>query len=227
MHATILTSSCDPNKLDKDSISKTYVFSTNWGFKFGLPIDYYICSTVENLLLDSIVSSKFSPKKWLITENVSKHLEKTRISQPFKKEDLFRRLRSISDLGRKHILPFKERGGLNLPTSGAQLIYLVSSFDFKKVDILGINLYTQRVRGNDYKFFGNTSSENPYQLSGKPHDFGTDFEFIYESFIRMIKNGTLIYTDSDILSDLLIQIESGIQKENIKNSLLKKYYLEE
>jgi hypothetical protein len=43
----------------------------------------------------------------------------------------------------------------------------------------------------------------------------------------MIKNGTLIYTDSDILSDLLIQIESGIQKENIKNSLLKKYYLEE
>lgn len=221
MKILILSSSFEGNLTP--IIKENYtIFSANWGICYGVPIDYYFCSTVEPLLINEINKKHNLIKNWMITQNVKNSLS---FSPPVDSvQNLFDFLQTIDSLGKKHMLPKNKRNGLNLPTTGVQMIYAASKYSPKEVFIRGINLYTVKNSNGGYKIHGNTFLENPYLMKNKPHSLRTDLLFIYSSFKRLIESDTLISCDSKILTEILEDVNRNVSMETCYNKILKKYY---
>jgi hypothetical protein len=220
MDINLITSSCKESDLPKNS---DIIISSNWAFLYNVKVDYYLCSTLDLDLLNAIISKKFSPSNWLITQNVLNYFQNNNFSITTS-INLFSTLQKISYLGKKHIQPKNLRGSLDLPTTGVQMIYFASSFKCNSINIFGINLYTKKVTNGGYKEFGTTYLENPYIMNTKPHSFKTDLMFIFESFHRCIKNKIKINADSEILNDSFNLIKLNKSYEYCLHYLNKKYY---
>ena len=120
---------------------KGKTMTTNWGIDLELlDIDYYVCSVAEDELIGAINRSKNKVKKWIITDNVLgkiKNISGDRI-------ELFEYMRSCGNLGKIHMHSKKKRGEIDLPTSGVQMLYIASFMPVSKLNIFGINLYTEK-----------------------------------------------------------------------------------
>jgi lipopolysaccharide biosynthesis glycosyltransferase len=191
------------------------IMTTNWGIEIDFPkIDYYICSVNEPELIKTINRNHKKIDKFLITNNLVKNLN----FDNFNHIELFEYIRNIGKLGNVHMHSKKERGKLNLPTSGIQMIYIASFMKLTKLNILGINLYTIKDENGDYKSLCPTSKENPYTLKEKPHDIETDLIFIIDSFKRLISSKVEINVDSNIL-ELILDM---CKQKNDNNIIIKK-----
>lgn len=209
----IITSSY--SDLNLDGISGE-IMTTNWGIDLNLPrIDHYVCSVDEPELILSIKKSKSKVKNWLITENVK---QKAGISSE-PSSDLFQYMRETGSLGKVHMLPKKQRGEIDLPTSGVQMIYIASFMPVSKLNIFGINLYTVQDEFGNFKRIGSTKKENPYSMNNKPHTLKTDVKFIIDSFNRLLNKNVEINCDSKILTDIIKLLKSGSDPANILNKI--------
>lgn len=221
MNILILTSSFEknPNALLNN---RTLVFSANWGILHNIPIDYYFCSTDEPLLISQIIKSNKLIKTWVITKNIK---DKLNIAHDQNTIPLFEFLQNCGPLGKIHMHPKKIRKNLDLPTTGVQMIYSMLKYMPSKLIIRGINLYSNKNSNGGYKIYGNTFLENPYIMQNKPHSLKTDLSFIYEAFTGLLKNGTIIDSDSEVIIEILNNIKNNISLTDCYATILKKYYL--
>lgn len=209
----IVTSSYSDLNLDEISGE---IMTTNWGIDLNLPrIDHYVCSVDEPELILSVKKSKSKVKNWLITENVKQRINISSESSI----DLFQHMREIGHLGKIHMLPKKQRGEMDLPTSGVQMIYIASFMPLSKLNIFGINLYTIQDELGNFKSLGSTRKENPYTMNNKPHTLKTDVKFIIDSFKRLLNNKVEINCDSKILADIIKLLKSGSNSADILNKI--------
>jgi hypothetical protein len=128
-------------------------------------------------------------------------------------------MREIGNLGKIHMLPKKQRGEMDLPTSGVQMIYIASFMPLSKLNIFGINLYTIQDELGNFKSLGSTRKENPYTMNNKPHTLKTDVKFIIDSFKRLLNNKVEINCDSKILADIIKLLKSGSDSADILNKI--------
>jgi hypothetical protein len=212
----IVTSSCDPMNLQD---LKGKIMTTNWGISMGLRnIDYYVCSVTEPSLLKEINKLSRSVDTWMVTNNVKNRITTNSI----KWVNLFKFMNQLGALGSIHMKEKKLRNGLNLPTSGAQMIYIASFMNIKVLNIQGVNLYTIKDVNGNYKKIGDTAKENPYSMSSKPHDIRTDVTFISDSFKRLINRGSNIIVDSDILKDIISMCRDQLSNSTIADNIRKR-----
>lgn len=192
------------------------IMTTNWGIDLNLPkIDYYVCSVDESDLNLAIKRSRSKIDRWLVTTNIKEKLD----IQYESVVDLFEYARGLGKLGKIHMLPKKQRGELDLPTSGVQMLYIASFMSVSELNIYGINLYTVKDEFGNYKRIGSTRSENPYAMSSKPHSLETDIKFITDSFRRLLDRGVQITCDSQIMLDILKMVKSGLDSVKILNKI--------
>ena len=195
---------------------KGKTMTTNWGIDLELlDIDYYVCSVAEDELIGAINRSKNKVKKWIITDNVLgkiKNISGDRI-------ELFEYMRSCGNLGKIHMHSKKKRGEIDLPTSGVQMLYIASFMPVSKLNIFGINLYTEKDIFGNFKRIGTTKKENPYTMINKPHTLKTDLSFIVDSFSRLLNQGTEINCDSEVLKQVLELVKLGHDYSKILNKI--------
>jgi lipopolysaccharide biosynthesis glycosyltransferase len=213
----VITSSCNDDALSRLTGK---IMTTNWGISMALDkIDYYVCSTPERQLITTIMRNVNKVEKWFTTESLRRSLKNHQINWT----NLFEYMRKLGRLGLNHMKDKRSRNGLNLPTSGVQMIYLASFMDINELNIVGVNLYTMKDKDGNYKRSCSTSKENPYEMQSKPHDIETDLAFIIDSFKRMMKNNVKITIDSDILSSVLDTCKHYESNSDIIKNIKLKY----
>jgi alpha-N-acetylglucosamine transferase len=193
-------------------------YTTNWGHKILARPDFYFCCTSESPLMESIISSKLSPKRWIISDSVNRSISnKIKITNRY---EIFNHVGSLGDLGKIHLIPSHRR---DTPSTGVQMIYYASFKNYSKIKIRGINLYTVRNSNGGYKNFGDTYMENPYKMDSKPHSIETDIRFVFDSFQRFISRGTIVDCDSEILNDIL-EMSKGASITECIEKIKNKFY---
>jgi lipopolysaccharide biosynthesis glycosyltransferase len=198
------------------------IFSTNWGICHGIKIDYYFCSADDPALISELNRRSDIIDTLVVTNNIKKKLSK--LFESKKKENIFDFLKKNISFAKNHILPKSERGNVNLPTSGVQMICAAANFPITELFIRGVNLYSLKNSNGGYKLYGTTQFENPYILSTKPHDLRTDIFLIYLAFKKLIEKSVNIDCDSDVLNELFECVKNKIPVQQTYELLIKKFY---
>jgi hypothetical protein len=197
---TVLGNGVSINKLTNDQkilINSNKIFRCNWFFQDKSSINNNITGWFHNIpggfneLLDKLNSSNrtmkyiFAPS---ITENHKQRLAKKK----FKFISSWDISKNSSVVAKKHLKPKKERGNLNLPTTGINMFHFTCLLNPKNVHLCGIDMYQQGTKENSD--FSKFKYDDPYLMKCKPHDLKTDIMFIIDGCIHIqFKSKIIIY----------------------------------
>lgn len=190
-HVTILGNGKSLSNLSDNQINlinTTPIFRCNWFFLDNSQIKKNITAWFHNVpggcneLLqkynqsDRNVDNILAP---LITDDHKKLL----CNKHYEYINSWEISKQISIVAKKHLRPKKERGKLNLPTTGINMFHFTCLMKPKLIYVSGIDMYKQNSKENSD--FSKYKYDNPYNMNCKPHDLKTDIMFIIDACLHI------------------------------------------
>lgn len=190
-HITILGNGKSLNKLSKKElnlINSTKIFRCNWFFLDNSNINKNILGWFHNIpggfdeILNKFNNSDRSTNYILAPFITDDHRKKINTKQ-FQFLPSWDISKKQSVVAQKHLLSKKERGDLNLPTTGITMFHFTCLMNPNKITICGMDMYKQESKENSD--FSKHKYDNPYNMECKPHSMKTEILFMIDACFHL------------------------------------------